>query len=171
MPSKPIQLIAYMIYSLISAAAYGVVAFFVIFRWLAAESMLAAYIWNIVFIIVFLLLDKIANDILLSKELVITKRNFFIASAMHLLSIVSFKTMLYLFYIFVIISSGIATLQPELLSEEFQNFILSIEYCLILVMAFDVFIGHLLKDDKRVRRITAKFDRFLKFKTKNKGSS
>ena len=64
--------------------------------------MLNAYLWNIAFIVVLLILDKVATDVLFSKEFVITKRNFPIAMGMHLFSFISFKTSLYLFYAFVL---------------------------------------------------------------------
>ena len=54
-------------------------------------------------------------------------------------------------------------LEPGIVSHSFQSFVLSIEYCLILLVVFDKFIQYLLKNDKRVRRISAKFTKFEKF--------
>jgi len=142
------------------AVVYGFISFFIVYRLLANEVILIAYIWNIVFIIVFIILDKLANDILLSDELVITKSNYYIAMIIHTLSFISFKTILYLFYTFILIISRVSVLEPNLVSADFRGFVLSIEYCLILVVAFDKFSEYLLKDDRKIKRITAKFTKF-----------
>jgi len=160
MASKTAAIFAYLALSALSAAAYGVFAFFVVYKTLAGEVMLSAYIWNIAFIAALLAADKIANDILLSKELVITGKNYFAAMLAHALSFVSFKTTLYLFYTFVLVVSRVSLLDPALIPGRFRDFALSIEYCLILLVVFDKFIEHLLRDDRRVARIAAKFARF-----------
>jgi len=163
MPGKTLAILTYIIYSVVSATVYGLFAFFVIYRGLAGEVMLYAYLWNIAFIIMVLVLDGFVNDILLSKEFVITSKNYFVAMLVHSFSFVSFKTTLYLFYSFVLIVSRVSLLEPNLVSENFRNFVLSIEYCLILVVVVDKFLEHLMEDDQRVRRISAKFERFAKF--------
>ena len=71
MANKTIPVLTYIVYSLFFAGIYGLVAFFVIYRGLAGGVMLHAYLWNIGFIIAGLVLDKITNAVLLSKELVI----------------------------------------------------------------------------------------------------
>ena len=163
MAAKTVPVLAYLLYTALSAVIYGLFAFFVIYRGLSGKVMLNAYLWNIAFIIVTLIADKVVNDILLAKETAITKSNYFIAIAVHVLSFISFKTTLYFFYAFVLIVSRISILEPALISDEFRNFVLAIEYCLILVVVFDKFIEHLLKDDKRVKKISAKFERFSTF--------
>jgi len=100
---------------------------------------------------------------LLSKEFVINKRNYFVAGLIHSVSFISFKTTLYLFYTFILIVSRVSILEPNLVADNFRYFVLSIEYCLILVVVFDKFTEYLLKDDKRIKRITEKFERFANF--------
>ena len=169
MPKKATSMIIYMIYALFSAAIYGLISFFVIYRGLAGEVSLYAYLWNIAFIILFLLLDKIANEVLLSKEYIITEKNYFIAGLVHSISFISFKATLYLFYSFILIFSRVSLLEPGLISGDFKNFILSIEYCLILVVTFDKFIEYLSKNETRIKRITAKFDKFANYIAKKRG--
>ena len=152
------HLLLYALYSLVVAAVYGLFAFFVIYRGLSGQVMLYAYFWNITFIVAFLLLDKLATETLLSKELVITKKNCLIAGTIHMFSFISFKTTLYLFYSFILIVSRVSILEPSLVNYDFQRFVFSIEYCLILVVAFDKFSEYLQKDDKRIQRIEKKFD-------------
>jgi len=167
--NKTTHLLAYVIHALFVAILYGLFSFFIIYRTLAGQNVLFAYLWNIGFIIVFLVFDKVVNYILLSKELVITKKNYFIATIVHTASFISFKTVLYLFYTFILIISRVSMLRPEVLSDYLRNFVLSIEYCLILLVAFDKFIEHLMKDERRIRLITKKFDRFTKYVKRKRG--
>jgi len=169
--SKTTQMLAYIFHALFVAVIYGLFSFFVIYRLMAGQDVLYAYLWNIGFIIVFLVFDKVVHDVLLSKELIITKKNYFIATMVHTASFISFKTVLYLFYTFILIISRVSMLQPEILNDMYRNFVLSIEYCLILLVAFDKFLEHLLKDERRIRRITAKFERFTKYVTERRGRS
>ncbi|MCL2580725.1 MAG: hypothetical protein FWE32_11980 [Oscillospiraceae bacterium] len=170
-PRGGLDIAFYILYAGLAGTLYGLFAFFVIYRGLAGGVMLNAYFWNIAFIILFLLFDKIANDILLSKEWVITRENYLVAMIIHSASLISFKTTLYLFYTFVLIISRVSLLAPDLVSEEMRGFILPIEYCLILLVVFDKFIEYLLKDDVRVRKITAKFEKFATLVAKKASKS
>jgi len=168
MGNKIAQVSAYMFHAAVAAIVYGLASYFFIYRGIAREVMLYAYLWNIVFIIICLILDKIANEILLAKEYVITEANYFASGLLHMFSFISFKTTLYLFYTFVLIVSRVSILEPELISDGFRGFVLSIEYCLILVVTFDKFIEHLTKDDMRIKRISAKFTKFTNFVKKRR---
>ena len=161
MQNKTVQICLYILHSLLFAGIYGVFGFYVIYRGLAGGVMLNAYFWNIAFIVGFLVLDKVVNDILLDKEYIITKENYLITMVVHSLSLISFRTILYLFYTFILIASRVSILEPELLNDEFRSFVFSIEYCLILLVAFDKFIEQLLRDDRRIRRISTKFMAFV----------
>jgi len=161
--NKTKDIAIYLIYALFPAVTYGFFAFFVIYRGLAGENMLYSYLWNILFIAVLISIDKFANDVLLSKDFVITKNNYIVAAIIHTVSFISFKTSLYLFYIFVLIVSRISILAPDSIPPEFQNFVLSVEYCLILLVVFDKFLEYLMKDSVRIKRISSKFTSFAKF--------
>ena len=119
--------------------------------------MLLSYLWNIGAIVLLLIIDKYTDDKLLSKDFVVTQKNYFVAALVHTLHFISFHTALYLFYIIVLIASRIAILSPDLLPENIQNFVLSVEYCLILLVVFDRFIAYLMSDSERVQRISKKF--------------
>jgi hypothetical protein len=86
-----------------------------------------------------------------------------ITSFLHTISFISFKTILYLFYTFILIVSRVSILAPDFFGNNFNNFVLSIEYCLILVVTLDKFIEHMTKDDNRIKNISAKFTRFTNF--------
>ena len=154
------QLFVYFLYAIVTAVMYGMFSFFIVYQRLAVESVMYAYLWHIGFIIIFLILDKVANSILLSQEMVITERNYFFVWLTHQLSFISFKTVLYLFYTFILIVSRITLINPGMITPVLHGFVLSVEYCLILVVTFDKFIEHLAKDDDRIRRITVKFTKF-----------
>ena len=157
MSSKLKQIALYILISLISVIGYGYITFFLIYRDLAGGSMLYSYLWNIGFIIAFLLIDALIYMKMQSKEFAITKKNYFFARWTFIESSISFKTTIYLFYIFILIGSRVAVLDPTLVSAEFRNFMLSIEYGLVLVIAFDKLIESFLKDHKRMQKISAKF--------------
>ena len=161
--NKTKDIVIYLIYAMFPAATYGLFAYFVIYRGLASENMLYSYLWNILFIIVLIGVDKFVNDILLSKEFVITKKNYIIAVIIHAISFISFKTSLYLFYIFVLIISRVSILAPGSIPSEFQSFVLSVEYCLILLVVFDKLLQFLSKDSVRIKRISSKFTSFARF--------
>ena len=156
------QLFVYIIQALFASVLYGLFAFFVIFRLIANEVVLYAYIWNVVFIALFLILDNFSYGTLI-YDVDAKKRNHIINFMLGALNFVSFKTTLYLFYAFILIISRISLIEPDLFNENFRGFVFSIEYCLILLVAGDKFIEHLLKDDERIRRLNAKFEKFAEF--------
>jgi len=157
MTNKKSHILIYILIALIPATLYALFAYFVIFRLLARESMLLSYLWNIGAIVLLLIIDKYTDDKLLSKDFVVTHKNYFVAALVHTLHFISFHTALYLFYIFVLIVSRVAILSPDLLPENIQHFVLSVEYCLILLVVFDKFLDYLITDSERVKRISKKF--------------
>ena len=156
-PGKPVKMLLYGLYSLVSAAAYGYAAYVVIYLQLARESMLQAYLYNAGAIVAALVIDKIIQNYMLSEKFIVTRENRALSRFLLFDNLVSFKTVVYLFYTFILIASRVSIMQPELVSETFRGFVLSIEYCLILVVAFDKFIDHLSKDMARIRKISKKF--------------
>lgn len=163
MSGKTKNLSIYIAYALFNATLYGLFSYFVLYRALSGGVMLYSYLLNIAAIILLLLLDKFVNDILLSKEFIITKQNYVITSVVHGISLISFRTVLYLFYIVILVVSRVSVLEPSLVNPDFQNFVLSIEYCLILLVVFDKFFEYLLKDNERIKMISGKFTGFAKF--------
>jgi len=152
--------ILYVVVVFYATAMYGFVMYVSYLNITAAGgTMFDAYINNIISILVMLALDKLKNYYL-AKRCVVTKRNRLFAMFVFFDSIVSIKTTLYLFYIFVIVASRVSIMQPDLINETFRGFVLSIEYCLILVIAFDKLMEHITKDMKRIREISEKFKKY-----------
>ena len=156
---KATKLTMYGIYAVVSAVVYGFVMFnlyITLSNAFDGFTMLHAYLANIVAIIAALIVDKIVSNYLAEKYFVPNKKRGLLGRFLFYDNMISVKTTLYLFYTFILIASRVSIMQPELISETFRGFVLSIEYCLILVVAFDKFIEHLAKDVKRIKKLSDK---------------
>ena len=80
---------------------------------------------------------------------------------MQLDSFVSFKTVLYMFYIFILIFSQIIDFYPALVGENIGNFISANSYSILLLIALDQVIGQFSKDRERVGKISEKLKKDL----------
>ncbi|MCL2195712.1 MAG: hypothetical protein FWB76_07165 [Oscillospiraceae bacterium] len=158
-PSKAAKLVLYAIYSIFTAVLYGWFTFYIFARLVHAVdgfSALHAYIVNLFIIVIVLIADTLINNYVVTKY-VPRKRNGMFSRFLYWESLISFKTTLYLFYIFILIISRVFTLEPQLIFHEvFYSFVLSIEYGLILVVVFDKLIDHLAKDVTRIKVIAEK---------------
>jgi hypothetical protein len=76
-------------------------------------------------------------------------------------SFVSFKTMLYLFYIIILFISQIIDFYPEMVGGNLKTFVIINRYNIVLLIAFDKLIGHFLRDRKRMAEISGKLDKHL----------
>lgn len=76
----------------------------------------------------------------------------------HLDAHISFKAILYLFYISIMIFSQIVDAYPTLVSENLRNFIVANEYSILLLIALDLFSGQFVKDRERVKRLSEEFE-------------
>jgi len=156
---KSSKLALYVPIALVFAVLYGYMMYtlYQSFNLLERFTMLHAYLMNIIVIILLLILDKYLRQYWDTKCLSKKKINLF-DRYLIFESMISVKTTLYLFYTFILITSRVSIMQPELISETFRGFVLSIEYCLILVVAFDKFIEHLAKDIKRIKKISKQLE-------------
>jgi len=113
---------------------------------------LRTYIWNLVLITVVLLVDRIYLA-KLKKNAAKRKTK---SKKTRVLHFVSFKASLYLFYMFALTASRLILLLdfPEVEADySFRNYLLSIEYGLILLVAADKFIDQFIKDKKQLRQL------------------
>ena len=142
----------------IFSALFGVFAYFVIYRWMANEYRLAAYIYNLIFITIILALDKTA-DYTLRKINFSARRNKlknFFVKLLFAAHLVSFKAGLYLFYIAMLILSRISILAPHVVNRYDISFIYSVEYGILLLLPIDKLIELLTKDSKRTLAVILK---------------
>jgi len=164
MQNKAVHFIKYIIYAIVATVIYGVTVYFLIYKPLAGDSLVYVYIGNMVMIILALAVDGIIHGVLQSKEFVITKKNYLRARFFYMDSYVSFRTTVYMFYIVILIVSQILSLGPMLINEDLGNFILTIEYGIILVIALDTLFGAIFDDMERIRKISEKFALYLSSK-------
>jgi hypothetical protein len=149
----------YSLYALIWAGVYGVVTYFVLFRWVAGENMMLAYILNILFILLGLITDKKMLDYI-KKKSAITEKNT--RSILHHLlftkyDLVSLKSSLYMFHIFTMIATRALAFNTSIeVSESIQNYLHAMDYVLLLLVVFDIFIQQITSDDRQIKSLTEK---------------
>ena len=122
-----------------------------VFNSTSEQGLLAATIWNFALIIFFLISEKVefyfAKKLKAKYEISEKKPNILIRILIKYLGgDVSFKTALYLFYIFVLVCSAINAVEPYLFNEEFAAYLLTVEYGILVLVAADTFINQFFKD-------------------------
>ena len=120
----------------------------VVFNNLAGRSMLAATVTNFALIIVFLVEDRLGEYFAAKQQMKDPnkKQNVFMRILKSYLNSVSFKTALYLFYIFILVCSAIDNVEPGLFSEGFSLYLLTVEYGILVLVAADTFLNQFFKD-------------------------
>ena len=156
MQTKLFNALKYGVAAILMTAAFGF-ATYAITRGIAGDSLIFAYLLNIGYIFICLLIDTLLYAKMESKEFAVTQKNYKRYKYAYLDSYVSSKTTVYLFYIFVLIAGQLHYFNPTLLSGEFGDYLESIKYCLVIVMALDKLIDHMFKDVKRINKISTKF--------------
>lgn len=163
--------VGYGIYILLSNLIYGIILFFSV-TWLLQFSELYAYLGNLVFIFLALLIDRlILTKILQPKKLVheIKKLENLKDKELNnrlihwqLNYFVSFKTSLFFFYIFVLLFSQILKFNPNLVSPEIAGFINSIDYSVIILLALKDFNEEFYKDREHMNIVLEQYDQLVK---------
>ena len=153
---KPaVSYLLYTLYAVIMAASYGLLTYFGIFARGAEGFALRTYIWNLVLITLVLLIDRLYLAKLKNNAEKRKAEN----RKSKVLHFVSFKASLYLFYLFALTVSRLMLLLDVGEIEaaySFRNYLLSIEYGLILLVAADKFIDQFIKDKKQMRELAEK---------------
>lgn len=163
---KIIKRSKYLFYSLFFIIIYGFILYFT-FTWLAGYSLIYAYLGNLTILILLLTADEYTIRMLQSKDLDMelmkskTGKKTYSSIQWSLDNIVSFKTELYLFYIFILIASQIIDFDPTLVDDNLTNFILANNYSVLVLLAFDMLIIQFSKDKERIKKISTKFKKHL----------
>jgi len=122
----------------------------IIFNSTVEHGLLTATIWNFVLIILFLILERVEIHFVSKLKARYSdsekKPNIFMKILIVYLSGVSFKTALYLFYIFVLVCSAINAVEPGFFNEGFVMYLLTVEYGILVLVATDSFLNQLFKD-------------------------
>jgi len=166
LPSKIRQICRYVGYALVTNIIYGFILYSV-FTWLAGYSLLYAYLWNLALIILGLALDEIMYRMYQSENFAAQiKKEKDVEKAYRLIqwqldNFVSFKTVLYLFYIVILVVSQIIESNPELIGESLGRFIHANNYSILVLIAFDTLIGQFSKDRERMKETSEKLKKKL----------
>jgi len=129
---------------------------FVVF---AGSNVLVASIWNIAFIIFFIIEDKVETHLLRKVESRIEakKPTFLLKVLKAYLRGASFKSALYFFYIFISIIAIIVASEPDLIPTIYYNgeivyirdYLLSVQHGILLLFATDGFLGQMFNESKK----------------------
>ena len=152
----------YLVYDILGTIIYGLILYFG-FAWLAEFSLIYGYLWNYALIILAIAFDGYMDKTLSDGTIMmLLKKNYDMENICRIIAggFLSFKTLLYLFYLFILIASQIIDLNPTLIGEKLVNFILANSYSILFLLAFDTFIGQLSKDKERKKKILEKIRKF-----------
>ena len=153
----------YILYFLFGSLIYGVVLFLV-YTQLAGYSLLLAYFGNLALIIIALAADnytfKIYDTAMQTRKHVeeFRKSRFL---RFQLDSYISYKTTLYIFYIFILFFSQIISTNTVLLNEYLMNFISANEYSILLLIAVDLLIRQFSRDREKSNEYREKIEKYL----------
>ena len=167
------RIIKYAGYIILSNTIYGTIVFFS-FTLLVGYSLLLAYFVNLMLIILGLLIDEHTLKMYKSEKLISQlkelkqakdEKNFNINFRLIEWvtdSFVSFKTTLYLFYVFMLLFTQVINSYPDLVSEKLGNFIHANEYTILILVAVDMLINQFTKDRKKIKKISEEFKKSFK---------
>lgn len=169
MLSKLKKIGGYLSYAIASNAVYWLALYFG-YTWLAGYSIIYGFIWNLALIIFALIFDVLMHKMLQSEKFVSKlkeRKSKYVgidykSTKWILDSFISFKTVLYIFYIFILIFSQISALYPDMLNNNFGNFIRANDYSILLLLAIDTVIGQFTKDRKKAQETAEKFEKAFK---------
>ena len=163
MRNKIIRAGKYIAYAICFNFIYGIIVYF-IYAWLARRSPLHVYLGTLAMIIVALAGDEIMHKtfrLTMQSEKYNTQLMKEPLFRLYLDAFTSFKTLLYLFYILLLIISQIISFYPVALNENLENFIFANSYSIVLLIAVDQLIGQFSKDRERMKGISAEFKKYL----------
>ena len=122
----------------------------IVFNNTAEQSLIAATVWNFALIIFWLAFEKAEYYFVCKLKAKYKdnekKPNIFTRMLIAYLSGISFKTALYLFYIYILVCSAINAVEPDFFSEGFSAYLLTVEYGILVLVAADNFLNQLFKD-------------------------
>lgn len=140
----------------LAAILYGIFSYTIIYQRMANENIFHSYLYNVIFILIAIIADKLARVMLaklkqkpLNSKFGAIVRQILYAADFELLSL---KSGLYLFYMATLIFSKIIALDPPFeVPYTVYRFITFVEYGLVLLVAFDKFVDQFTKADKYIK--------------------
>ena len=154
----------HIVYIVFTNIIFGIL-YYLVFKLLVGFSLLYAYLGCIALIIIGLLLDNLMIKELTSEKTIakinsLTEKDKKSNISLILLvfdCFVSFKTILFIFYLFIIIASQIINIAPSLVGENLTNFVTANSYGIVLLIAIDRMVGHFAKDKAEMKKNTEVF--------------
>ena len=152
----------HILYAITSNVIFGSIYYFT-FSWLAGYSLLYAYFGSLALIFLGLELDKYLKRTLVSSKTILEikslpkedqEKNYRLLEWM-IESFVSFKTILFVFYFFVVVVSQIVMIAPTLVSESLNNFLTANSYGIVLLMAIDIIRAQFSQDREEMKGMVA----------------
>ncbi|MCL2787579.1 MAG: hypothetical protein FWD59_03680 [Micrococcales bacterium] len=160
MPSRTVRIARHTGYALFSNVIFGLAVYFS-YLGLSRYSLLLAYFGNLALIALALAIDEYSIRLLQSRRLFEETKADHRQLRLLVDSFVSFKTVLYLFYILVLVLSQIVDFYPSLVGGQLGGFLLANRYSVVLVVAFDKLIGQFSQDREKREAVSAKLDQYL----------
>ena len=163
MPNKIKQIIKYVGYIIFGGVLWGLFMYF-IYTWFVGYSLLLAYLVNLALIVIALVADvytlKVLEKAMQSKELLkeMEKSRFI---RFYFDAFISFKAILYLFYIAIMIFSQVIDYYPTLTPDSLGSFIVANEYSILILIAIDLFSGQFSRDKHKRKELSEKLERLL----------
>ncbi len=150
------------IYMAVSNVIYGF-ALYSLVAWLARRSLLYAYIANLVMVALALAMDRFMLKYFASPKIVAeikreknAEQNYRIVR-WFMDNYISFKATLYLFYAVLLIVSQIISFGNITIDDNFNNFLRTTDYSILMVIAFDDFFERLSQGRRNAETALEKF--------------
>jgi hypothetical protein len=147
----------HLLYVIFSNIIFGFI-YYLVFSQLVKHSLLAAYLGCLALIFIGLYLDKLILREIISEKTIVQIKNLSATDQEKnhrliqtlLNSFVSFKTILFVFYFFILIASQVINIAPSLANENISRFITANSYGMVLLLAFDRIVGQFSKDREMI---------------------
>ena len=165
MKNKIKQIGKYALFVIWTNAIYGLMLYYV-FIWLSGYSLIYAYFGNLLLIVFGLATDEYMQKKLQSDKFIMqlkqdNNEKDYRTVRLIVDNFVSFKTSLYLFYIFILIASQIINIDPSLMSDNIRNFISTNDYSILFLIALDMLIKQFSNDRKKMKETSKKMEELL----------
>lgn len=159
MSSKVRRTSRYLVFALYTNVVFGLIYYFV-FMWLVEYSLLYAYAGSLALIAMGLGLDEYLKRALTESRILMElnrskdkdRARLYRIFQWFLDSFVSFKTILFIFYFFILVASQVINIEPTLMGEDLSNFVVANSYGIVLLIAVDRIAGQFSKDRKEMRK-------------------
>lgn len=150
----------YFLYDILGMTAYSLVLYFG-FTWLAGFSLLFASLWSFALIVIAVAFDEYSSRIMQSDETMRLMKEKYSAERVKRIiagGFLSFKSLIYLFYVFLLIAAQVIEFFPASAGQNIAEFIRANDYSIVFLLAVDTFMGQLAKDKERTKKLSEKFN-------------